>query len=98
MTRMRDVLVELLGQERSAAEAAKPAPSTAPAGQPGSSTDAREESVRIVRRSPPHHHARVLRRHRTRPLSRSNRVQKGRYAVRRRSSRIRPGRLGPHHR
>jgi hypothetical protein len=50
MTRMRDVLVDLLGQERSAAEAAKPAPSSAPAGQPGPSA---EESVRIVQAQGP---------------------------------------------
>jgi cell division septum initiation protein DivIVA len=52
MTRMRDVLVELLGQERAASEAAKPAPSTAPAGQPASSSGATEESVRIVQAQP----------------------------------------------
>jgi cell division septum initiation protein DivIVA len=54
MTRMRDVLVDLLGQERSATEAAKPAPSSAPAGQPGSAADdTMEESVRIVQAQRP---------------------------------------------
>jgi cell division septum initiation protein DivIVA len=48
MTRMRDVLVDLLGQERAASEAAKPAPSSAPAGQPGA-----EESVRVVQAQTP---------------------------------------------
>jgi cell division septum initiation protein DivIVA len=48
MTRMRDVLVDLLGQERAASEAAKPAPSSAPAGQPGTPGGKAQESVRIV--------------------------------------------------
>jgi cell division septum initiation protein DivIVA len=49
MTRMRDVLIDLLGQDRSATEAAKPAPTAAPAGQPAGSV---EESVRIVQSQP----------------------------------------------
>ena len=92
MTRMRDVLVELLGQERSAAEAAKPAPEHG-TGRTARVLDAGEQpQTQAQPPAPPRPGAPPA------PNAPAEPVQPGSEGPVRReapSSRIRPGRLGP---